>query len=342
MKTPIISFTPEELSGRLTAEYSQPAYRAGQIWQWAVRGVPIEEMNNIPLALRKELAQKYVSSALSVVEKHREKKTGTVKYLLATQDDITVECVGLIYSERLTVCVSSQAGCRMGCRFCMSGADGFIRNLTAAEMLSQVITVSADTGIPVSNIVLMGSGEPLDNYDAVRRFISLCGLEGGLNVGVRRITLSTCGLAEGIDRLTEDAPGINLSLSLHCAVPDIRRTIMPIEASHPLKEAIEACKRYRRASGRLITCEYAVIGGLNDTDGCARALARLLAGTDMSVNLIDYNEKADFHPANKRGTVEEFANKLKNHKINYTIRRKLGSDINAACGQLKAAYTEKK
>ena len=340
MKTPLVSFTPEELAGRLANEYQQPKYRAEQIYKWAIKGTEIEDMTNIPKAFRQQLSEDYVSLGLEIVEKHYEKKTDTTKYLMKTNDDIVIECVALIYTEKLTVCVSSQAGCRMGCKFCMSGQKGLLRNLTAAEMLSEAILVSKDCGIPVTNIVLMGSGEPLDNYDAVRRFIKLASEDKGLNIGVRRITVSTCGLIPGVKKLTEDLPGVNLSLSLHCAVPEIRKTIMPIENAYSVVDVIEACKEYRKKSGRLITCEYTVIEGVNDTEHCARALAKLLRGTDMTVNLIDYNENPLYRKKNRRGVTEEFANKLKNLKINYTIRRKLGSDINSACGQLRASYME--
>lgn len=342
MTIPITGLTLAELTQKITDSYNQPRFRAEQIYSWAVKGTEITDMRNIPNTLKDELSKEFTSTALTLTLKKEEKRTDTIKYLFTTNDNITIESVALIYSGRLTVCVSSQAGCRMGCKFCVSGENGLIRGLTAAEIIAQPILISKDQSLPVSNIVLMGSGEPLDNYDAVRRFIRLCGEEKGLNIGIRHITLSTCGIIPGIKRLTNDDLGVNLSLSLHCAIPEIRKTIMPVENAYSITDVIEVCKEYRKKSGRRITCEYAVIEGINDTEACAKAIYKLLAGTDMTVNVIDYNEKASFKAKNKRGAAEEFANKLKNLKINYTIRRKLGSDINAACGQLKAGYGEKR
>ena len=338
MKKIITGFTIEEFTEDFFLNYDEPAYRAKQIYQNAVSGNEPKDMSNIPKALREKLSSEYVSVGMRFIKKYEEKRTATTKYLLSTQDEILIECVALIYEDKLTVCVSTQAGCRMGCAFCASGEGGLIRNLTAGEMISQLSAVSSDMGLSVHNVVLMGSGEPLDNYDEVKKFILLMTDERALNIGKRHITLSTCGIEPMIRKLADDGLGVNLSLSLHAAIPNIRSGIMPVQNAYPVEKVIEACNYYRQKTSRRITCEYCVIEGVNDTDECAHALKKLIDKTDIAVNLIDYNKKDNYLNANKGNCADEFANKLKKLKITCTIRRKLGSGINAACGQLKSRY----
>lgn len=341
-RTSLLSLTEDELKRVVTEEFGQPAFRAKQIRDWTVKGKTFDEMSNIPKDLRERLPERYTELSLDFEYKMYEKGTDTTKFLLKTHDDIIIECVGLIYEGKLTVCVSTQAGCAMGCRFCSSTVGGLLRNLTPDEMASQLILASRDLSLPVNNIVLMGSGEPLNNYENVKEFLYWIMRPDTLNIGIRHITLSTCGLTPGIDRLTEDRLFVNLSLSLHNAISDMRKEIMPVENKYPVKDAFEACCRFREASGRRITLEYCVIEGTNDTDECAEALYRLMKGTDSEVNLIDYNKKEGYKKINSRSAAETFAKKLSRYNISYTVRRKLGSSINAACGQLKCRYTSER
>ncbi|NLW70514.1 MAG: 23S rRNA (adenine(2503)-C(2))-methyltransferase RlmN [Eubacteriaceae bacterium] len=333
----LIAKSTEQLKEIVTSLGEAP-FRAAQIELWLKKGAQIEEMKNIPLSLREALGENYRSLALESEGTFYEKSTETSKFLLKTSEGILIECVGMVYDGTLSLCVSSQAGCPMGCVFCQSGEGGFIRNLTAQEMISQAVIVSKAMNMPVHNVVLMGSGEPLLNYDNVSEFIRYINREDTMNVGIRRITLSTCGITPGIRRMTRENLGVNLSISLHCALPEIREKIMPAEKKFPIKQAFEACNEYRRVTGRRITCEYCVIQGVNDSFECASALREMLSGTDAQVNLIDYNPKEGYRPANGSNALSSFAKLLKRMSINYTIRRKLGSSVAAACGQLKSSY----
>ncbi|MBO7700738.1 MAG: 23S rRNA (adenine(2503)-C(2))-methyltransferase RlmN [Eubacteriaceae bacterium] len=335
----LVSLSDEELIA-VIGELGQSPFRAKQIRQWLLKGALFSEMTNLPKDLREVLAEKYTELSLSREYEMREEDTDTTKFLLRTADDIIIESVGLIYDGKLTVCVSTQAGCAMGCSFCSSTVGGLIRNLTSSEMLSQLILASRITGLAVSNIVLMGSGEPLNNYENVKEFLLYIMRKDTLNIGIRHITLSTCGIVPGIDRMREDALFVNLSLSLHCAVGDIRVQLMPVEKKYHLEDAFSACMRFRQASGRRITLEYCVVEGLNDTEQCARALKDLMRGTDSEVNLIDYNKKEGYRALNSRTAADRFSAMLTKYGIDHTLRRRLGSSINAACGQLKSTYVK--
>ncbi len=341
MKKPLAGLTLKQLEEILINEYAQPAFRAKQIYEWIYKGAQIQDMRNIPLELRNALEADYTASALEIVEKQSEQKSGTIKYLLKTKDDIIIECVVLSYEHGSTICVSTQAGCAMGCTFCASGKDGLYRNLSAGEMISQLICVTADTKQKIANIVMMGSGEPLNNYKEVLNFILLANDKMGFNIGIRHITISTCGIIQGIKKLIEDKIFVNLSVSLHSPLSQMRSEMMPIEKKNPISEVVKTCEAYREASGRRITYEYCVIENLNDTTQCADALYRLIGHTDAHVNLIGINDGNGVYGKNNAKAVEEFADKLKKRDINCTIRRKLGSSINAACGQLKSRYLTK-
>lgn len=336
----IAGTSEETLKEILKAKYGAPVFRAAQIMSWMYKGADFDQMSNIPTALRKKLSDDYAVFPLKQLQKYEEKKTGTVKYIFKTYDGILVECVVMKYDHGAAVCVSSQAGCRMGCAFCASGKEGLIRNLTASEMFSQVILAQKDIGERINTVVLMGSGEPLDNYANVTAFIRLLNDPNGLNIGIRNITLSTCGITKGIWRLIDDKLFVNLSLSLHAPVHELRMQIMPVEKAYNINEVIEACKAYRTASSRRVTLEYCLIEGFNDKPQCAKALQTLVKDTDMLVNVIDVNEGSGKYGKNNMACMRNFCKLLKNLNINYTIRRKLGSSINAACGQLKSRYAE--
>lgn len=340
MNKSLISMSDDEFYKTLTEEFNQPKFRVEQLKNWLIKGAGYDEMKNIPSDLTQKLKEKYPAYSLEFEYKTTEERTQTTKYLLKTLDGILIECVALIYDGKLSVCVSTQAGCAMGCKFCSSTVGGLIRNLSSDEMVSQLLLVSRDQGLVVRNVVLMGSGEPLNNYDNVKNFIRYICSPDTLNLGKKHITLSTCGIPGGIDKMREDKLFVNLSLSLHCAVSEIRKEIMPVERAYPVKEVFKKCCEFRKESSRRITLEYCVIEGTNDTDECAKALFDLLKGTDAEVNIIDYNKKDGYLIENSRSAADDFANKLKKYRINYTIRRKLGSSINAACGQLKSSYVK--
>jgi 23S rRNA (adenine2503-C2)-methyltransferase len=329
----------EALKEILKNKYGAPEFRAAQIIGWMYKGAGFDQMSNVPSSLREKMKADFAVFPLTLKDKLEEKKTKTIKYIFETIDGILVETVVLAYEHGAAVCVSSQAGCRMGCAFCVSGKGGLIRNLSAAEMLSEVILAQRDIGRRINTVVLMGSGEPLDNYNQVRDFIRLLNDPDGLNIGIRNITVSTCGVAKGIWRLIDDRLFVNLSLSLHAPLHELRLKIMPAERAYPLDEVIEACKAYRAASSRRVTLEYCLIEGFNDTPECAKALQSLIRDTDMLLNLIDVNEGGGLGK-NSAACMRNFCKLLKNLNINYTIRRKLGSSINAACGQLQSRYAE--
>ncbi len=338
MKKSLTGLTIKELEEIITQEFEQPAFRAKQISEWIIKGASFEEMKNLPAAFRMALEENYTVCDLKIVEKQTESSSGTIKYLLKTKDDIIIETVILSYDHGNTICVSSQAGCAMGCSLCASGKDGLYRNLSASEMLSQLVCAISDTKKNISNIVMMGSGEPLNNYRELSRFISMVNDPKGFNIGIRHITVSTCGILSGIEKLINDRLFVNLSVSLHTPISAMRKEMMPVEKSNPIELVVKACEAYREASGRRISYEYCVIEGLNDTDECADGLYRLIGSSDAHVNLINVNEGSGKYAKNSAKIIEVFAEKLKKRHINCTIRRKLGSSINAACGQLKSRY----
>ena len=331
--------TLAELRGEF-AELGEPAFRAGQVYSWMHRGArSFEEMTNLSKALRLRLAERYELTAPTAVRKLVSKKDGTIKYLWHLSDGNCVESVLMQYHHGNTVCISSEVGCAMGCAFCASTRGGLVRRLTPSEMLDQVLFTQLDSGLPVSNIVLMGIGEPLDNYDTVLRFLELVNSPEGMNIGMRHISLSTCGLVERIDRLAEENLQLTLSVSLHAPTDEIRSTIMPVNRRYNVQTLLAACKRYFEKTGRRISFEYAMIRGVNDTPEMAKLLASRLRGIAAHVNLIPLNDipESPLKPSYPE-VVQTFQKILEQHGIPATVRRTLGSDINASCGQLRRNF----
>ena len=343
MAADVKSMTLEELQAFL-AEWGEPKFRAKQIFAWLHEKQvdDFSQMTNLSQALRQRLAAETSISSLQMVERLLSKQDGTRKYLFALENGSVIESVLMQYEYGNTVCVSTQAGCRMGCRFCASTLDGVERSLTAGEMLSQVYTIQKDLGERISGVVLMGSGEPLDNYDAVLRFIRLLNDPAGQNIGQRHITLSTCGLVENMYRLADEALQITLAVSLHAPNDTIRQQIMPVANAYPMEQLLQACQDYIQKTKRRITFEYAMMQGINDSDGCAEELAQKLRHMLCHVNLIPMNPVKE-REFTKSGTerVQHFAKILQQHGVETTIRRRLGSDIDAACGQLRRRYMQK-
>ncbi|MBQ5583795.1 MAG: 23S rRNA (adenine(2503)-C(2))-methyltransferase RlmN [Ruminiclostridium sp.] len=330
------SMTPEELTA-WCKEQGMPAFRGKQIFQWFGRGVSsVEEMTNLPKALREKIDQEGQFSAPVVERKQVSKLDGTIKYLWRLSDGNCIETVLMRYRHGNSVCISSQVGCAMGCAFCASTLGGKVRNLTAAELLDQVVFTQKDSGYPISNIVLMGIGEPLDNYDNVKRFLELVNHPDGMNIGMRHISLSTCGLVKGIDRLAEEGLQITLSVSLHAPDDETRTRLMPVNKAHNVDQLFDACRRYFKKTGRRISYEYAMIDGMNDTPYHANLLGDHLEGTIAHVNLIPLNhvEESPYKPSTAKN-VAAFQKALEKRGITATVRRRLGSDIDASCGQLR-------
>ena len=326
----------------------EPRFRAKQVFPRLADGTPISEMTNLPKKLRERLASEVLDTLPRVEAKLVSKVDGTVKYLFRLHDGECVESVFMRYKHGNTLCISSQVGCRMGCRFCASTIGGRVRDLLPSELLGQVIAASRDMGERVSNIVMMGIGEPLDNFDNVVKFLKLVNLPGGLNIGYRHISLSTCGVVPGIYKLAEVDIPITLSISLHAATDEKRSAIMPVNNKWKISELLEACVAYYKRTGRRISFEYTLINGKNDTPADARELAKLLTdafhgtGAPIHVNLIRVNEVKE--TGFKQGTEESanaFAALLEKCGVVATVRRRLGSDVNAACGQLRRAGAPK-
>ena len=320
----------------------EPKFRAKQVFPRLAEGTPLSEMTNLPKKLRERLEEQTLDTLPRVEAKLVSKVDGTVKYLFRLHDGECVESVFMRYKHGNTLCISSQVGCRMGCKFCASTIGGRVRNLLPSELLGQVIAASRDMGERVSNIVMMGIGEPLDNFDNVVKFLKLVNLPGGLNIGYRHISLSTCGVVTGIDKLAEVDIPITLSISLHAATDDKRSAIMPVNNKWKIKDLLEACVRYYKRTGRRISFEYTLISGKNDTSADAEELASLLnsyfkpISAPIHVNLIRVNEVKE--TGFKQGSTESanaFAALLEKRGITATVRRRLGSDVNAACGQLR-------
>ncbi len=342
MKTDIKSLTLEELT-QFVKELGEPAYRAKQIFGWLHEKTvkTPEEMHNLPGQLREKLQEACEWKTLDIRTVQASKKDGTRKYLFAAEDGNCIESVFMPYHHGNSVCVSSQVGCRMGCAFCASGIDGWARNLTASEMLEQVYGIQRDTKERVSHVVIMGTGEPLDNYENVLRFIRLLTREPGQRISQRNITLSTCGLVPQIERLAEEQLEITLAISLHAVSDAERREIMPVARRYCISELLEAAEHYFEKTKRRISYEYSLIAGVNDSPGHAKALAKLLAGQNCHVNLIRVNPVAG---KSYRQTTDaaalNFQNMLEKSGINVTIRREMGRDIDGACGQLRRRYLQ--
>ena len=320
----------------------EPLFRAKQIAAWLPLGTPIDEMTNLSKSLREKLKENTTDTLPKVEEKLVSRIDGTVKYLFSLYDGECIESVFMRYKHGNTLCISSQVGCRMGCRFCASTLAGKVRDLLPSELLGQIIAAQRDTGERVSNIVMMGIGEPLDNFNNVVKFLKLVNREDGLNIGYRHISLSTCGVVTGIFALAEEELPITLSISLHAANDERRSEIMPINNKWKIKDLLSACVSYYKRTGRRISFEYTLISGKNDTDADARELASLLTGAfrgtgaPLHVNLIRVNEvKETGFKEGSATAANDFAARLESLGITATVRRRLGADVNAACGQLR-------
>lgn len=330
----IKSMTLEELTAWLK-EQGEPAFRAKQIFRWLYRGVTsFDEMSDLSKALRQKLSESCFLTPPQVARKQVSAIDGTIKYLWELADGNCIETVLMRYKHGNTVCISCQVGCRMGCAFCASTLAGKVRNLTPSEMVDQVLFTQIDSGAPISNIVLMGIGEPMDNFDTVMRFLTLINHPDGMNIGMRHISVSTCGLVDKIDKLAEYGLQLTLSVSLHAPDDETRSKIMPVNRSVGVKKLMDTCRRYFETTGRRISYEYAMIDGVNDSDWQADLLAGLLKGTPGHVNLIPLNDVEE-SPLKPSRRVAAFQKRLESHGVTVTVRRKLGGDIDASCGQLR-------
>ena len=339
MKQDIKSMTLEEMTKALK-DQGLPAFRGKQVYTWLHKGArSFEEMTNLSKDLRAKLDAQYFITVPQVVRKQESKKDGTIKYLWRLGDGNCVETVLMRYHYGNTVCISSEVGCAMGCAFCASTLGGLVRRLTPAEMLDQVLFTQIDSGQSVSHIVLMGIGEPLDNFDTVTRFLELINSPDGMNISMRHISLSTCGLVPKIRQLAEKNLQLTLSVSLHAPTDEIRSRIMPVNKAYPVEELLSACRDYYARTNRRISFEYAMINGVNDTLECADILLRRLKGLPAHVNLIPLNhvEESPLKPST-RAAVAAFQKRLEDGGVPATVRRSLGGDIDASCGQLRRKY----
>jgi 23S rRNA (adenine2503-C2)-methyltransferase len=330
----------------LVAALGEKPFRAEQLYQAVNMGKDWEHITNLSGAFKAKLAEEYLPVGVTIVDKLTA-KDGTVKYLFGLSDGNIVEGVVMKYRYGNTICISTQVGCRMNCAFCASGLDGLVRNLTPGEMLGEVIAANVDLGgnlkdRAITNIVLMGAGEPLDNYDNVAKFLRLVNAAEGLNISLRNISLSTCGLIPGVDRLIEDKLWVTLTFSLHAPFDEIRSSIMPVNKAYPIAQVIEAAKRYFEASGRRVIFEYTLIKGVNDSEACCKQLAKLTQGFPSHINVIVLNYVKE---RGLKGTAREQANdfvaKLNALGASATVRRTMGADIEGACGQLRRKYIGK-
>lgn len=337
------SMTVPEIA-QVLRQIGQPSFRAKQIFSWLHKGVrDYDAMTNLPLSLRQILAQSYPLYTPQVLRRQQSAKDGTIKYLWRLADGNCVETVLMRYHYGNSVCISTEVGCKMGCAFCASTLAGFVRQLEPFEMLDQVLFTQLDSGLPISHIVLMGIGEPLDNFDNVMRFLKLVNDPEGMHISMRHISLSTCGLVPMIDVLAEKKLQLTLSVSLHAPTDEIRNTIMPVNRAYPTEQLLSACRRYYQATGRRISFEYAMISGVNDTPEAAKTLLRRLKGLPAHINLIPLNhvEESPLKPSTKQA-VAQFQKILEDGGVPATVRRTLGGDIDASCGQLRRNYTKQK
>ena len=336
MKKDILSMLPQELEAELR-ELGEPAYRAKQVFAWLSKGVrSFDAMTNLPQTLREKLKEAFELYEPRVLKKQVSKLDGTVKYLWELSDGNAVETVVMSYKHGNTVCVSSQVGCRQGCAFCASTIGGLVRCLKPSEILDEVLFSQLDSGMPISNIVLMGIGEPLDNFDNVMRFLELVNHPQGMNIGMRHISLSTCGITEKFDELAERDLQLTLSVSLHAPDDETRSRLMPANRGRGVEQLMDCCKKYYEKTGRRISFEYAMIDGVNDTEYHARLLAKRARDVAAHVNLIPLNhvEEREFRPSTA-GHMKAFIKILEDNGVNVTVRRKLGGDVDASCGQLR-------
>ena len=333
------SMTLEEMTAALKA-MGQPSFRGKQVFTWLHKGVTsFDEMTNLPKDLRDKLKSEFTLTVPKVARKQMSKQDGTIKYLWELSDGNCIESVLMRYHHGNTVCISSQVGCRMGCAFCASTVAGKVRDLTPAEMLDQVLFTQLDSGLEISNIVLMGIGEPMDNLDTVLRFLELVNHPDGMNIGMRHISLSTCGVIPGIRRLADLGLQLTLSVSLHAPDSETRSKIMPVNRAYDVEKLFDACHDYFKKTGRRISFEYAMIDGVNDQDWQADLIAANLKGMPGHVNLIPLNDvvESPFKPSRR---IAAFQKRLESHGITATVRRSLGGDIDASCGQLRRKAME--
>ena len=333
------SMTLEEMTAALKA-MGQPSFRGKQVFTWLHKGVTsFDEMTNLPKDLRDKLKSEFTLTVPKVARKQISKQDGTIKYLWELSDGNCIESVLMRYHHGNTVCISSQVGCRMGCAFCASTVAGKVRDLTPAEMLDQVLFTQLDSGLEISNIVLMGIGEPMDNLDTVLRFLELVNHPDGMNIGMRHISLSTCGVIPGICRLADLGLQLTLSVSLHAPDSETRSKIMPVNRAYDVETLFDACHDYFKKTGRRISFEYAMIDGVNDQDWQADLIAAKLKGMPGHVNLIPLNDvvESPFKPSKR---IAAFQKRLESHGITATVRRSLGGDIDASCGQLRRKAME--
>lgn len=330
----------DELSESLKS-LGLPTFRAKQVWQWLQqKGVSsFDEMTNLSKQLRDSLSEQYVIKFCEVERKSVSALDGTVKYLFKLYDGQFIESVLMKYKYGYSLCVSTQVGCRMNCAFCATGVGGFMRNLSASEILSQIHAAQNDMDIKVSHIVLMGMGEPMDNYENVIRFLKLVNNDDGLNIGMRNISLSTCGVIPGIKKLQDENLQLTLSVSLHAPNDTVRTKLMPVNKKYPVDELLSACREYAQSTSRRISYEYAMFGGVNDSDECAVELANKLKGTLAHINLIPANDVTESGlKSSTPERIKRFSEILEKSGRNVTVRRSLGGDIDASCGQLRSKH----
>ena len=340
--TDIKSQTMEELKKTVEALGEKP-FRAKQLYEWmhVKLAESYEEMTNLPKTFREKLRGSCTLTTLTALEVQTSQIDGTQKYLFALHDGNVVESVLMRYKHGNSVCISSQVGCKMGCRFCASTIGGWNRNLTPAEMLEQIYRIQKNSGERVSNVVVMGTGEPLDNYDTLLRFIHMISDENGLHISQRNLTVSTCGIVPKMEALAEEKLQITLALSLHASSQEKREALMPIAKKYTITQVLDACRNYYEKTGRRITFEYALVGGENDSQEDARRLAQLIKGLNCHVNLIPVNPiKERSYVRSDKKVIGNFQNKLEKYQINVTIRREMGRDIDGACGQLRKSYID--
>lgn len=334
------NFTEEQMKEYMKT-IDEKSFRGSQVFGWLYKGAKsFEDMKNISNDLRKKLDESSFIGNLNIYKKFESKIDGTIKYLFLLNDNNIVESVMMKYEHGISVCISTQVGCRMGCNFCASTIDGLVRNLEPWEILDQIIKIQEDVNERVSNVVLMGSGEPLDNFENVSQFLRLVNEKNGLNIGYRHITLSTCGVVPKMHELADMGLPINLALSLHSPYDENRKEIMPIAKAYSIKEVIDACKYYIEKTNRRVTFEYSLIKGVNDSVEDAQALVKLLRGILCHVNLIPINkiEEREYEKPDKN-YIYKFRDMLVKNKIAATVRREMGSDISGACGQLRRKHT---
>lgn len=330
---------------QLVAQYGESKFRAKQIFEWLHKKMvwDYDKMSNLSQPLREKLKRDYPISPIQIIKRYPSKLDETIKYLFELEDSHIIEGVLMRYKHGNTLCISSQVGCKMGCKFCASTIGGLIRNLSAGEMLAQVYTVQQELGERISNVVIMGSGEPLERIDITMQFIHLINHELGQNIGQRHITISTCGIVPAIYDLADQMTQVTLAVSLHAPTDEKRKRIMPIASKYSIKELMDACRYYVQKTGRRITFEYALIAGENDTEEEARELGQLLKGLLCHVNLIAVNQIEErVYRGSDTLSINQFIKRLSAYGIETTLRRKLGADIDAACGQLRNRYMKER